>query len=663
MDDPTTTKVQTKVSPGRASRRVLWIFAPHIHLLLAVFIANGIYAACMTSRVVMLLPAARIFHDKEVKRDADGNAEVDEEGNVEVVSVPKFFAKDSSFSPILTRLNELQGSFETTVLGYLEYVPGLDLDSKSQLERSQIGTVATLIIYFFIIALASAAANLAKQYFSALLVSRSVILVRVKLLRNLMQQELAFYNREKRGEMVTRLGTDVEQTTQCLRLLTKDLIEAPLNVLVPILVMFIAKWWMGVLGLVYIGIITLSLRKQTRKVHKRARKRQKTISRVQESMLQMFSGIRVVKAFGLEKQKVQEYEQRNEDWLRQTMATEITKAFTRVRMEFFVNGAILVVLLVGFFMIGRPTAMDLAAVGLLLAMLIQIYKPMKTTTRSITELLDKLAGAVRVFEYMDIKPELTEKPDAIEAKDVVGTVRFEDVSFSYDNNGKVLEHINLEVPAGEVVALVGPSGAGKSTLVNMVPRFHDPVEGGVTVDSTDIRDFTRDSLLSNIAIVTQEPFLFHASIRENIAYGRPGATTEEICAAAEAANADEFIANLENGYDTVVGEGGGKLSGGQRQRITIARALIRDARILVLDEATSNLDTESERLVQAALERLMEGRTTLVIAHRLSTIQHADKICVMQDGRICEVGSHDQLMASETLYRRLYQMQFAPKGD
>jgi subfamily B ATP-binding cassette protein MsbA len=243
--------------------------------------------------------------------------------------------------------------------------------------------------------------------------------------------------------------------------------------------------------------------------------------------------------------------------------------------------------------------------------------------------------------------------------DVVGTVRYEDVCFAYNGNGRVLDHVSLEVPAGQVVALVGPSGAGKSTLVNLVPRFYDPDQGRITIDGTDIREFKRESLLDHIAVVTQEPFLFNTSIRENIAYGKPGATIDEIVAAAEAANIHDFILTLPRGYDTVVGERGANISGGQCQRITIARAIIRNPRILILDEATSSLDTESERAVQQALHNLMQARTTLVIAHRLSTVKHADKICVMQDGRICEVGSHDQLMASETLYRRLYELQFA----
>jgi len=523
--------------------------------------------------------------------------------------------------------------------------------------------LAALFTCFAVITLLSAVTNFGKQYFSALVIVRVLVSLRVKLLTNLLGQELAFYNARKRGELVTRMGSDVQMALASLKLMTKELLESPLMVVMPVLALFSTKFWIGIIGVVYLWIIAKSLMKQTKKVHKRAHKRQKTISRVNEAMLQMFSGIRVVKAFGLEQQKITEYTQRNEDFARQNMATEVTKSLTRVRMEVFVNGAILAVMFAGFFVIGRgESALQGSVIGFVLACLVQIYKPMKTTTRAFTQMSDSLAGTARVFEYMDIKPDLKDKPGAIEATDIVGTVRFEDVCFSYDGNGRVLNHINLEVPAGEVAALVGPSGAGKSTLVNMVPRFHDPGEGSITVDGTDIREFRRESLLRNIAIVTQDPFLFNASIRENIAYGKPNATHEEIVDAAKAANIDEFIETLPYGYDTIVGESGGKLSGGQKQRLTIARAIVRDARILILDEATSNLDTESEKAVQGALEHLMRGRTTLVIAHRLSTVQHADKICVMQDGRICEVGDHEQLMASESLYRRLYQLQFAPKS-
>jgi subfamily B ATP-binding cassette protein MsbA len=656
MDDHTETTENSPTKLPSVMRRVLWIFLPQLHLLLALLLATGIYTVCMTARLYMMLPTFRIFQEETVVTDQAGKETVEFDS--------MFFSKNKSLAPILTRFNDLQAEFEKVALGWLDSLPGVDTSEWSQKVQNQRATIFTLILYTLLLGVISALMNFSKHYLGALLVTRSVIALRVKLLRNLMGLELAFYNEEKRGEMITRMGSDVEQTTQCFPIMTKDLLEAPLTVIVAFVGVFAINFWFGVIMFTYLGIITWSLSKQTRKVHKRAKKRQKTLGRVQEAMLQMFSGIRVVKAFGLEREKMNEYEGRARDALRQSMATEITKAFTRVRMEGFVYGAVAAVFFAAMFVVGGDTeTSDLPAMLMLLIMLSHTYKPMKTTVRSVTELMDKLAGASRVFEYMDIEPEMVEKSDAIVAENIVGTLRFENVVFSYNSDSNVLEDINLEVSPGQVVALVGPSGAGKSTLVNMVPRFHDPIEGAVTLDGTDLRAFTRESLLSNLAIVTQEPFLFNASLRENIAYGKTNATHKEIVAAAEAANIAEFIGELPDGYETIVGEGGGKLSGGQRQRVTIARALIRAARIRVLDVATTNLDTESERLVQTALERLMEGRTTLVIAHRLSTVRHADKICVMQDGRICEVGNHDELMERDSVYRRLYEMQFASKAD
>ena len=286
------------------------------------------------------------------------------------------------------------------------------------------------------------------------------------------------------------------------------------------------------------------------------------------------------------------------------------------------------------------------------------YQPVKSLASLNVALQEGLAAAQRIFAVMDVAPSIVDAPGAKTLTAARGDIALEAVSFDYGDGTPALHAIDLVIPAGATVALVGPSGAGKTTLMNLIPRFHDASAGRVTLDGSDVRDLTLASLRRATALVSQEVTLFDDTVRSNIAYGSPEASPEQI-QAAEAAAADGFIAALPQGYDTIVGENGVKLSGGQRQRIAIARAMLKDAPVLLLDEATSALDTESERQVQAALERLMQGRTTLVIAHRLSTITAADRICVMDHGRIVESGSHAELLARGGHYARLYGLQFA----
>jgi len=297
-----------------------------------------------------------------------------------------------------------------------------------------------------------------------------------------------------------------------------------------------------------------------------------------------------------------------------------------------------------------------AFVAFLTAMML-LYEPFKHLTRTNAAIQNGLAAAERLFEVLDERNEIMDHPEAQILTGIQQSIRFEDVSFRYQDEW-VLRHIDMEVRAGEVVALVGPSGGGKSTLADLIPRFYDVKEGHITIDGVDLRDLTRQSLRSQIAVVTQFTFLFNDTVRNNIAYGAPERPLEEIIAAAQAANAHEFIMALPQGYDTVVGELGVRLSGGQRQRLAIARALLKNAPILILDEATSSLDSESERLVQNAIEKLMKGRTVVVIAHRLSTIQRANRILVLAGGKIVEEGCHDELLTHNAQYRRLYDLQF-----
>lgn len=496
------------------------------------------------------------------------------------------------------------------------------------------------------------------EYFRAKVLWSVVVDLRNELCDRLLPYNLNFFENRRSGELISNLTNDILTTQRSLVFLFGDIFLQPIQMIFLLALALHYCWPLTLLTLLGAPAIIVPMRVFGRKVRRRARGSLELLADLTDAMSQLFSGIRVVKAFKMEAEESAEFSAVNRRYFRKVMKLAKARATVGSIMEFVYVLALAAVLIVGGAVIAKYglTAPDFA--GFLAAVGIMVH-PVKRLTKAYNVLQESLAGAERIFHIMDLDARLPDAPDAHELKSFEHGVVFRGVTFAYDST-PVLEHIDFTAPKGSVVAIVGESGAGKTTLLNLVPRFYDPVEGAIEVDGIDVRKITRDSLLDHIAIVTQQPFLFNRSIADNVRYGRRDADMDSIVAACKAAHIHDFVAGLPSGYDTEVGEMGEKLSGGQRQRVTIARAILKDPSILILDEATSSLDSDSEKHVQSALSNLMRGRTTLVIAHRLSTVQHADKIIVLKKGEIVEEGTHEELLAKAGEYRRLYDMQFAP---
>jgi subfamily B ATP-binding cassette protein MsbA len=385
---------------------------------------------------------------------------------------------------------------------------------------------------------------------------------------------------------------------------------------------------------------------------------QAKIADISSLLQERLMGVRIVKSFAMERHEIKKFTEESEQSFQLAMKQSQIVA-TQVPLLGFIQAlAVAAIIWYGGFEVvsGHLSSSNLIAFFTGIALLADPLAKISSINAIIQE---ALAAAQRVFEVVDIHPTVKEKPNALKLENLQGQVQFKDVSFKYESDDRlILKQLNFNVSPGEIIALVGPSGAGKTTLVNLIPRFYDITHGQILIDGVNLCDLQLYTLRSQTGIVPQETILFSGTIKDNIAYGKVNASLEEIIAAARAANAHQFIEQQKNGYDTLVGERGVKLSGGQRQRLAIARALLKNPKILIFDEATSSLDTESERLVQTAMDHLMQGRTTFVIAHRLSTVQHAHRILVLDEGKIVEEGNHETLLSRGGLYKKLYDMQF-----
>ncbi len=483
--------------------------------------------------------------------------------------------------------------------------------------------------------------------------------LRVRVYDHLLDLDLAFFGRTRMGQIVSRLTSDVEQLRT---LVTKELskvVSSVFEFLTAVTFMLALSWKLTLAAFVVIpgtmgiwGPLVKRLRRGDRSVLNLA-------GEVNAHIQETLSGIRLVKSAGAEGFERGRFHRLTWDYFTTYVRTERLRALAAPLTEMLAAVGTVVILWYGARMVVVQGALTGAEFVGFLALSLKLYAPVKYLAKFPAVVQPGLVGAERVFEFLDAPVEIRDRPGARPFPGLEEAIRFHDVSFEYRAGEPVLAHVDLTVPRGTVVALVGPSGAGKTTLVDLLGRFYEPTAGRITIDGEDLSAFSIESLRRSLGIVSQETVLFHDTVFANIAYGMPGASLEDVERAARAANAHDFVRVLPRGYDTVVGERGAQLSGGQRQRLAIARAILRDPPILVFDEATSALDTESERLVQAAVERLLSGRTVFVIAHRLSTVQRADQIVALEAGRIVERGTHADLLERGGLYRRLYELQFA----
>ena len=527
------------------------------------------------------------------------------------------------------------------------------------LKDTAISTVSAVCVALIVVFSAKNISLYIKNITLSIVQYRLIRDLRNKLYSHFHYLSLSYFNKNKSGELTAVLVNDIDNMRNSLSIMFQKLFVEPINIIILMSLLFIVSTKLALIALLIIPVSGIIIFGISNSIRRRSARSQAQLAGMTSMIAETIGSMRIVKAFATKGFEINRFAKETQKYYKLMLRRDRLRFVSSPVSETF--GATIAALLLW---VGARDVLVIESISSedflrFILLLFSLFQPLKNLTNVVNELQNGLASADRVFAIMDIKSDIQDVDHATEVNDLKNTLSFDNVSFSYgDEKDKVLNNINFQINKGEILALVGPSGAGKSTLVDLIPRFYDTLSGSIKIDGKDIKELKINSLRSLMGIVTQETFLFDDSVKANIAYGVENISDEKIKDAAIAANAHEFIEELPNGYNTIIGERGVSLSGGQKQRIAIARAIVKNPPILILDEATSSLDSESEKHVQSAIENLMSERTVFVIAHRLSTVHNANKILVLENGQIVQEGKHDELVNIDGLYKQLHKMQF-----
>lgn len=547
---------------------------------------------------------------------------------------------------------------EFSILDLGKYLSNLLARYVAQYNRHDV--LVALIFGILVFTVLKIGASLVNQFLMAKVEHSIMHRLRTDVYRHLQNLSLSYFTEERKGRFISTIINDVRIINDSAMAVVNSLFRDPPTIILFATILFLFDWKLTLFVMLTVPVMGILISQVGNRLKRQSILSQESVGDMMSILDESLANVRIVKAFGMEEFEVGRFTDESANYARLQRKIIHRRNLASPISELMGVLAVAGILwFVGKGVITGTSSMTTGGLILYITLITQMMQPLKLFGQMFASIQEGIGAGERVFKLLDTKPRILDKPDAVTITGFRDRICYERVSFKYDTGDLVLRDVTLEIKAGERIAIVGPSGGGKSTLVDLLPRFYDPIEGRITIDGRDIRDITVSSLRSLMGIVTQETILFNDTVRNNIAYGRSDLSLDEIIEAAKIANAHAFISMLPNGYDTRIGDRGTKLSGGQRQRISLARAILKNPPILIFDEATSALDTESELLVQEAVERTLAGRTSVVIAHRLSTVQHSDRIIVIEKGRIVEEGTHAELISNvRGTYRRLYELQF-----